>query len=118
MNPFEDTEESTMPILKSTLIQIWITTQGRKKNTYVKGWMLPENELLTHIKTLKKRYGCNGTFKRPVKDSNGKIVVEQFIQFQGNQADNVYNYLLGCSILSSQIQLLGNIVVKNDTTND
>jgi translation initiation factor 1 (eIF-1/SUI1) len=118
MNPFEDNETIIQKEPVPSFIQIWITTQGRKKNTYVKGWILPENELLAHIKTLKKKYGCNGTLKKHIVDSCGKIIVEQIVQFQGNQADNVYNYLLGYLVLGSQIQLLGNIEVKKPSTDE
>ena len=57
-------------------IEIWIEELGRKKNTYISGWL--DDNMKEHIKYIKKHKGCNGTIK---KLEDNKLVV----MFQGNQ---------------------------------
>jgi len=66
-------------------IEIWIEQFGRKKNTYISGWNLEDNDLKEHIKIFKRSYGCNGTIK--TNDNNIKVIM-----FQGDQIDNIILY--------------------------
>jgi len=102
MNPFE--EDIKSDINESTSIKIWMETNGRKKNTYVEGWNIPESELKEHIKIIKKKNGCNGTIKE-LKNYKSEMV--NVIQLQGDFIDYMKNYLINNNIDSSIINILG-----------
>jgi translation initiation factor 1 (eIF-1/SUI1) len=90
MNPFENDEQET--INEQSNIEIWIETFGRKKNTYIAGWNLSETELKEHIKTIKKKNGCNGTLKEVTINGN-KTTLVKAIQLQGDHVDYILGYL-------------------------
>jgi translation initiation factor 1 (eIF-1/SUI1) len=77
-NPFDIESEL---FTKEKTIEIWVETTGRKKNTFLIGWDIPIEDLKGHIKTIKKKNGCNGTLKLCGDDI--------LIQFQGD----LINYL-------------------------
>ena len=90
MNPFEETDE--INITQSKLIEIWVETNGRKKNTYLAGWNLPDSELKEHIKIIKKKIGCNGTLKELNSNGDNSIIIKA-IQLQGDHVDYMKDYL-------------------------
>ena len=45
MNPFEENIIITNNLKNEINIDIWIETFGRKKNTYISGWILSDLEL-------------------------------------------------------------------------
>ena len=94
-NEFED------ELLNNSIIDIWVEVNGRKKNTYIHGWELELSELKDHLRTIKKKKGCNGSLKEIVKEI-GKIKV---LQFQGNQKDFIFEYLKSNGIDSSFITI-------------
>lgn len=61
-NPFE-IESSSLENFDDESLLISVERQGRKQNTFISGWQIPEAELKTHLKNLKKSLGCNGSIK-------------------------------------------------------
>lgn len=104
MNPFEEDIETK--VNESTLIKIWIEVNGRKKNTYVEGWNITEQELKEHIKTIKKKNGCNGTLKEIYNNGNKSDMIK-VIQLQGDFIDYMKNYLIINNVEPSIIKVLG-----------
>ena len=84
-------------------IEIWIESTGRKKNTFISGWNINNNELKNHLKYIKKKNGCNGTIKDISIDSIKKIV----ILLQGDHVDYIYNYLIQNGITNTDIYIKG-----------
>ena len=99
MNPFEDEdiETNTTPELLNTIhVEIRLEIMGRKKNTYITGYTLTEEE----FKKIKKVNGCNGSMK---KNQSGELV----IQFQGDLVQYIYNFLTEKGIDHSNIRIIG-----------
>jgi translation initiation factor 1 (eIF-1/SUI1) len=53
-NPFNDNDNNEIETI-DILIEIWVEESGRKKNTYITGWNLNDNELKEHLKIIKKK---------------------------------------------------------------
>ena len=103
MNPFEDNIITTNNLKNEINIDIWVETFGRKKNTYISGWLLPELEIKEHLKNIKKKNGCNGTIKKYIKENNEINVV----MLQGNHAQYMTNYLNDLNISLDNIHIKG-----------
>jgi translation initiation factor 1 (eIF-1/SUI1) len=102
MNPFDEIINNNT--LKNDVnIDIWMETAGRKKNTYISGWFLPQEELKEHLKNIKKKNGCNGTFKKYVKDDNEIDVV----LLQGDHVRYMIKYLNDLNISLDNIHIRG-----------
>lgn len=84
--------------LTNSLIEIWVEELGRKKNTYISGWI--DDNLKEHIKFIKKQTGCNGTIKDT--EDNKKLVM-----FQGNQVKFVIAYFNKLGIDNNNIYIKG-----------
>jgi translation initiation factor 1 (eIF-1/SUI1) len=98
MNPFEDDVEETNTVtINEYNIEIWLETYGRKKNTFVSGWTLTEEE----FKNIKKKNGCNGSMKKD--NDTGKIL----IQFQGDLVDYMNKYITEQGVDSQYIRIKG-----------
>jgi len=104
MNPFEDDEEQN--INEQSIIEIWVETFGRKKNTYIAGWNVSELELKDHIKTIKKKIGCNGTLKEVSFNGNKSMLIKA-IQLQGHHVDYILEYLKDQNIDINLIKVKG-----------
>lgn len=104
MNPFEENNESDVTKIK--LIEIWVETNGRKKNTYVAGWDISDIELKEHIKIIKKKNGCNGTLKELIIDGKQSDTLK-VIQLQGDHTDYLKSYLEEQDINQSLIRVRG-----------
>ena len=104
MNPFEETDE--INITQSKLIEIWVETNGRKKNTYLAGWNLPDTELKEHIKIIKKKNGCNGTLKE-LSSNDPNLESIKAIQLQGDHIEYLKSYLKEHDIDTSLIRVRG-----------
>jgi translation initiation factor 1 (eIF-1/SUI1) len=70
-------------------IEIWVEERGRKSDTYIYGWDIDDDTLKYHLRTIKKKRGCNGSIKEIVKET-GPIKV---MQLQGNVKEFIVNYL-------------------------
>jgi translation initiation factor 1 (eIF-1/SUI1) len=92
MNPFESNIEINTYIPKlDTVIEIWNECRGRKSDTFISGLPLEEQELLDHLKTIKKRKGCNGSVKELLGEDGTTSLI---IQVQGNQKDYLKEYFI------------------------
>jgi translation initiation factor 1 (eIF-1/SUI1) len=82
-------------------IEIWVETRGRKSDTYISGWNINEDEQKEHLKSIKKKRGCNGSIKEIDKGS-GKMKI---MQFQGDIKTYVHDYLIGLGISEENIKI-------------
>ena len=103
MNPFEENTNNNNNLKNEINIEIWVETNGRKKNTYISGWILPLEELKEHIKNIKKKNGCNGTIKKYIND-NKEIDV---LLLQGNHIQFILTYLNELKIPQDSIHIRG-----------
>jgi translation initiation factor 1 (eIF-1/SUI1) len=104
MNPFEDiSTNNTMNT--NTKIDIWVEKRGRKTNTYVSGWDIPEEELKEHIKSIKKNNGCNGTLKEISNESTEQLL--KVIHLQGDHSVYFNKYLISHNIDPNNINIKG-----------
>ena len=81
-NPFENDEQknSYIPQIEEDIV-IWIEQRGRKSDTFISGLPLTKDQLLDHLKNIKKKKGCNGSVKEIIDDNgNTKLVIHT----QGN----------------------------------
>ena len=97
-NEFED------ELLNNSTIDIWVEVNGRKKNTYIYGLELELGELKEHLRTIKKKKGCNGTIKNITHDEYGIVSV---LQLQGNHAEYVKTYIMNTGIDNDNIRIKG-----------
>lgn len=105
MNPFEEFEESntTTSTITQGIINVWVETTGRKSNTYVSGWVIDEDLLQEHLKTIKKKQGCNGTIKNMLVDGEKCRV----LHLQGDHCDYLCNFIVGTGIDHDLIHIKG-----------
>lgn len=92
MNPFEKEESTTDDKLSS--VEIWVESNGKRKNTFISGLKFDGETLKEHLKNLKKKHGCNGSIKDITVDGHTKEV----LQLQGEHLDNVSVYLKSIGI--------------------
>lgn len=90
LNPFENENEknSYIPKLEND-IEVWVEDRGRKSDTYISGLPLTKEELLTHLKTIKKSKGCNGSVKEIIDENDSTKLV---IHTQGNLKEYIKDY--------------------------
>ena len=92
MNPFESNIEVNTYIPKlDTDIEIWNESRGRKSDTFISGLPLEQQELLDHVKIIKKKKGCNGSVKELLGEDGTTSLI---IQLQGNQKDYLKEYFI------------------------
>jgi translation initiation factor SUI1 len=105
MDPFannkNDFEEE---LYANNNITLWVEVNGKKKNTYIYGWELDKTELKEHLRTIKKKKGCNGTIKKMSVDEIGEVSV---LQLQGNHVDYVKEYIINTGVESDNIRIKG-----------
>ncbi len=104
MNPFEDITINDINT-KQTFIQIWVETNGRKKNTYVSGWDISDEQLKDHLKTIKKKNGCNGTIKEMPNETNTQLL--KILQLQGDHSKYINQYLITNNVPPNNIHIKG-----------
>ncbi len=102
MNPFEEFSND-MNLDKQINIEIWVDQNGRKKNTYISGWEISDDELKGHLKIIKKKNGCNGTIKK----LSNNIEEIKVLQFQGDQTEFVKKYIIDQGINIKNIRIKG-----------
>jgi translation initiation factor 1 (eIF-1/SUI1) len=106
MNPFEEIE-TNVPIKETMKIEIWIEEAGRKCNTFVSGWDLPDAELKKHLKDLKKNCNCNGTIKEldnVITDTKTKVLL-----LQGDHSKYIKDYIIASGINKEDIRGKGKL---------
>lgn len=106
LNPYEDFKTNVFEdeLINTTNIELWVEVNGRKKNTYILGWELDKSELKDHLRTIKKKKGCNGTIKNIKTEERGEVSV---LQLQGNHMDYVKEYIINTGISSDNIKTKG-----------
>jgi translation initiation factor 1 (eIF-1/SUI1) len=104
MNPFEDINENIFDT-KISIIEIWVGSNGRKKNTYISNWDIPIDQLKDHLKIIKKKNACNGSVKEIPNELQTKLI--KILQFQGDHLDYVHQYLIQNKIDPSYIRIKG-----------
>lgn len=105
MDPFADIKnEFEDELLQDNIIELWVEVNGRKKNTYILGWKLPTGELKEHLRTIKKKRGCNGTIKDMTTEEHGVVSV---LQLQGNHTDYVKEYIINTGVDGDNIRIKG-----------
>lgn len=105
MNPFEDISTNDNTNTKQIFIEIWVEANGRKKNTYVSGWDIPDEQLKEHLRTIKKKNGCNGTIKEIPNETNTQLL--KVIQLQGDHSEYINQYLISHSVDPNNIRIKG-----------
>ena len=89
LNPFASNNDDNFNCEQNnnSLIEIWMETNGRKKNTYISGWNLELSNLKEHLTFIKKKNGCNGS----IKNNNT-------LHLQGDHIEFMTKYLIdnGC----------------------
>lgn len=99
-NPFENNQNNNT-LINSNNVEIWLEkTKGRRQNTYISGLNLEKEELKKHLQILKKKHGCNGTLKVITEDEKNIEV----IHLQGDNIDNIQNYLKAINITNITIR--------------
>ena len=100
MNPF-DIIKIDNSIINSidNIIDIKLEILKRKKNTYITGWNISEQEIKDHLKYIKKKIGCNGT----IKTIDNSII----ILLQGDHCIFIQNYLVEQGIDINLINIKG-----------
>ena len=103
MNPFDIINNTTDQNLSNDnyTIEIWIESKGRKCNTFISGWNLTDNELDMHLKTIKKKNACGGSFE--ISDNGNKV-----LKLQGDHIDYIKKYLKDNDIMDESIKIKGN----------
>jgi len=102
MNPFQDYDNNNK---ESKDITIWVETNGCKKNTYISGWNISDSQIKEHLKTIKKKNGCNGSIKSlPNKTNTGFV---NTIQLQGDHVSYMKDFLIKNDINEDSIIIKG-----------
>lgn len=102
MNPFEcDSNNNTNFEPSNTNIIIWKESRGRKKNTYVTGWILEKEELKNYLKEFKQKHGCNGSLKEDDETNSFKI------HFQGDKVNDIIEMIISKGVNSENITIKG-----------
>jgi translation initiation factor 1 (eIF-1/SUI1) len=99
MNPFEEQEENNTNT-KVSNVEIWLEINGKRKNTYISGLPYDEDVLKEHLKNLKKKHGCNGSYKELSVEGQ----IKEVLQLQGDHIDNVQSYLKSINITNFTIR--------------
>ena len=101
MNPFDIVKVDSIKINTNidNIIDIRLEILKRKKNTYITGWNISEQEIKDHLKYIKKKIGCNGTVK--IIDNNSTILL------QGNHCTFIQKYLIEQGIDIDTINIKG-----------
>ena len=104
MNPFEDFNHNSTTDTSVKSISIWIEQTGRKQNTYISGWDIDDVIIKEHLKTIKKKNGCNGSIKN--MEVNG-CSIERVMQLQGNHAEYAKTFISATGIDPDCIYIKG-----------
>ena len=94
MDPFNIEETDTNNLLHETKeIELWVGNRGKKFDTYISYLPYTKDELLDHLKNLKKKLGCGGSVQSSKDFEVDDLIPEYFrIHIQGNQKDYINDY--------------------------
>lgn len=82
-------------------ITLFSERNGRKTNTYILDWNIDKEDMKTHLRNLKRKYGCNGSIK--IKKYQGEE--KEAIHLQGELKMEVKEYLISNGIEESKIEI-------------
>lgn len=82
-------------------VVIWVEQLGRKRVTHVSGWDISDDQATFHLKTFKKKHGCNGNLKKNMEEPGYEF------QFQGNHIDAIKQYLITHKVEPNSIYVKG-----------
>jgi translation initiation factor 1 (eIF-1/SUI1) len=101
MNPFDCNQEltDTNKLINQNNIEIWTESRGRKTDTYIYGLLYNDEELKQHLKIVKKKFGCNGSIKEILRESDNI----QVFHIQGNHKNNMIAYLIDLGFSKEQL---------------
>jgi|LauGreDrversion4_2_1035121.scaffolds.fasta_scaffold20019_4 translation initiation factor 1 (eIF-1/SUI1) len=103
MNPFDNCNINTTTTSDKP-IYIWVEQSGRKHNTYVSDWDIDDALIKEHLKTIKKKNGCNGSVKEIEINENS---IKRVMQLQGDHAEYVKKFITNTGIDESRIYIKG-----------
>lgn len=92
MDPFNTSNEITFD--EDNIVTLTIESRGRKSNCYITGLPFEKDVLKEHLKTLKKKFGCNGSVKNFTVDNVEMLA----IHLQGQHRDKIIEYFESQSI--------------------
>ena len=94
MNPFEEDiiTNNTDNLKLYNIIEVWVEDRGRKTDTFISGLPLSKEELNSHLKTIKRSKGCNGSIKEVIKEDGVNTLM---LHIQGNKKDYLKEYFNG-----------------------
>jgi translation initiation factor 1 (eIF-1/SUI1) len=90
MNPFEEELEKEYLNITDN-IEIYVKETGRKKNTYIVGFKLPDDVMKKHLSNIKQFKGCNGSIKNYILHLQGSHVEFALLYFKNIYPE--YNYI-------------------------
>jgi translation initiation factor 1 (eIF-1/SUI1) len=105
MDPFFSMETTNFmadaaALINKKKITIMGASRGRKADTYIVNWDISEDELKTHLKTMKQDFGCNGSIK--MVEYEGKQV--KGLHLQGDKISKVEAYLIKKNIKDLEVK--------------
>ena len=107
VNPFESDNNMTQDVSvdNNYKIEIWVEHKGRKCITFISGWNIEDMLLTEHVKFIKKKNACNGSFKT-ITESNKTF---KLIQFQGDHVQFMSAFLKDKGVMEEFIKIKGTI---------
>ncbi len=107
MDPFFNMEINNLSLestnfLNKKKITIMGSSRGRKADTYIVNWDIPEEEMKIHLKKMKQDFGCNGSIK--MVEYEGKEV--KGLQLQGDKIKKVEEFLRKINITDLDVKMI------------
>ncbi len=107
MDPFFHMETNNFmadaaAMLNKKKITIMGSSRGRKADTYIVNWDIPEEEMKVHLKKMKQDFGCNGSIKKV--EYEGKEVTG--LHLQGDKIKLVEAYLKKLNIKDLDVKMI------------
>ncbi len=95
-------------LINKKKVTIMGSSRGRKADTYIINWELSEDDLKSHLKKMKQKFGCNGSIK--MVDYEGKEV--KALHLQGDKIQDAKKYLITLSINIKDLDVKEMIMLK------
>lgn len=107
MDPFFSMETTNVmsdaeSLIYKKKITIMGSSRGRKADTYIINWELPEEELKAHLKKMKQDFGCNGSIK--MVEFEGKEV--KALHLQGDKIKKTEEFLKKLNIKDLDVKMI------------
>ncbi len=107
MDPFFQMETTNIiaeatSLINKKKITIMGSSRGRKADTYIVNWAIPEDEMKYHLKKMKQDFGCNGSIK--MVEYEGKET--KGLHLQGDKIKKVEEYFLKINIKDLDVKMI------------